>query len=243
MTIFNPITFFWIFSIIAFVLYKRKKEKAGKFLLITAFTGLFIFSVTPLPVYMLHHLESKYAAYRNPNNTKLPILVLGNNHSDDPTLFPNQQLSVHSLERVTEGVRIYRSFSGSTIAFSGFAINGKQPTASVMAKTALTMGVSPKDTIMLTQPSSTWQEAQDYKKRFGTKNKFILVTSATHLPRAMQIFKSMGMQPIPAPADFFIKDDGQNALYNWKPSSFKLLYTEITLYEYLLQGYYKWFKN
>ena len=31
---------------------------------------------------------------------------------------------------------------------------------------------------------------------------FILVTSASHMPRSMVLFKSLGLNPIPAPTDF-----------------------------------------
>lgn len=237
MTIFNPLTFFWLFAAIILLLYKFGRMRAMKIMLWISGILFFIVCVSPLPIYLMRNLETTYKTYKG--NDKLPILVLGNNHCDAPDLFPNQQLSVHSLERVSEGVRIYKSFSGGPIAFSGYAINRQQPTAKVMAEAALIQGVQPKDTIMLTTPSSTWEEAIEWKKRFGTKQRFILITSAAHLPRAMAIFESMEMHPIPAPADYFIKTGTDDAIYNWYPSSFKLLYTEMAGYEHFLGWYYR----
>ena len=242
MTIFNPISLFWIFTIIAFILYRMKKAKAGKAFLTIALTGLFLFSVTPLPVYLIRKLEQHYPVYKTSGNEKLPILVLGNYHADNTSLYPTQKLSVQSLERVTEGVRIYKSVSSTQITFSGYAVNDRLPTATAGSEAAVILGVSPKDTVTLTSPRNTYEEAQAYKKRFGTAKKFILVTNATHMPRAMVVFQKMGMHPVAAPTGFFIKEGTKEAMYNWWPSSFKLVYTEMAIYEYSAQLYYNWFK-
>ncbi|MDV6170015.1 ElyC/SanA/YdcF family protein [Flavobacterium sp. DG1-102-2] len=240
MTIFNPVTIFFLFIIAALVLYKFEKEKAGKIVVILAFAEIFLFSVTPLPVYLLRQLEQQYPVYKG--SERLPILVLGNYHAEDNSLYPSQKLSVQSLERVTEGVRIYKSSTSAPIAFSGYAVNDKVPTATIASEAAVSLGVAPKDTITLTSPRNTYEEALAYKKRFGTQNKFILVTNATHMPRAMLVFKKLGMKPIPAPTGFFIKEGTREAMCNWYPSSFKLVYTEMAFYEYSAQLYYKWFK-
>lgn len=242
MTVFNPITFFFLFVIAAYIFFRFKKKKAGKLFAVMAFAQLFLFSATPLPVYLIRKLEQQYPVYKPSKNEKLPILVLGNYHADDNTLYPTQKLSEQALERVTEGVRLYTAFSSTQITFSGYAVNGKVPTATIGSEAAVALGVSPKDTITLTAPRNTLEEAQAYKKRFGTKNKFILVTNGTHMPRAMAIFKKMGMHPVAAPTGFFIKEGTGNATYNWWPTSFKLLCTEMAIYEYSAQVYYKWLK-
>jgi uncharacterized SAM-binding protein YcdF (DUF218 family) len=237
MTIFNPLTFFWIFIIIAAVLFKLNKKKAGKIMIILAFAEMFLFGVTPLPIYLIKKLEEQYPVYKG--TEKLPILVLGNSHADNDDLYPTQKLSVQALERVTEGVRIYHSQTSTPIAFSGYAVNDKVPTATIASQSAVSLGISPKDTITLNTPRNTYEEAMAYKKRFGTANKFILVTNATHMPRAMAVFKKLGMNPVAAPTGFFVKGGTKNATYNWWPSSFKLVYTEMAMYEYSAQLYYK----
>lgn len=240
MIILNPLTFFWLLLAVALLLYKLNKKKTAKVIALLGITELFLFSVTPLPVYMIRQLEQQYPVYKGSKNEKLPIHVLGNYHAEDPSLYPSQKLSEQALERVTEGIRVY-NLSHTPISFSGYAVNKQEPTATVMSKAAVSLGVTPKDTLILPSPRNTWEEAQACKKRFGS-NKFILVTSATHMPRAMEVFRSLDMQPIAAPAGFIVKEGTTNAMYNWWPSSFKIMCTEIAFYEYTAQLYYKWFK-
>ncbi|PZR15556.1 MAG: hypothetical protein DI539_18300 [Flavobacterium psychrophilum] len=242
MTYVNPIAIFWIFILTAYLLHRLKRKKAYRIFLITPLIGLFLFSVTPIPVLLIRNLEQHYPVYKPVGNEKLPVLVLGNYHADDTSLCPSQKLSAQSLERITESVRIYKLQSSCPIAFSGFAVNNKVSTGKIGSEAAVSLGVSPKDTIVLPAPRNTYEEALAYKKRFGTKNKFILVTNATHMPRAMAVFQKLGMQPIAAPTGFLIKEGTGESMYSWWPSSIKLFYTEAAMYEYSAQLYYKWFK-
>ncbi len=43
-------------------------------------------------------------------------------------------------------------------------------------------------------------------KEIVGKDKFILVTSASHMPRAIGLFRKYGMDPIPAPTDYMVKE-------------------------------------
>ena len=43
-------------------------------------------------------------------------------------------------------------------------------------------------------------------KEIVGKDKFILVTSASHMLRAMALFRKQGMEPIPAPTDYMVKE-------------------------------------
>lgn len=241
MSILNPLTFFWLLLAVSLLIYKLNRKKTAKIIALLSAAQLFLFSVTPLPVFMIHQLEKQYPIYKGSENEKLPIHVLGNGHADDPALYPSQKLSFQALERTTEGIRIYNYLHHTRISFSGYAVNKQESTGNVMAKAAVSLGVSPKDTILFPVPRNTWEEAVAYKKRFGTKNKFILVTNATHMPRAMEVFHSMGMQPIAAPTGFFLKKE-TSYRYNWWPSTAKMVYTEAAAYEYAAQLYYKWFK-
>jgi uncharacterized SAM-binding protein YcdF (DUF218 family) len=63
--------------------------------------------------------------------------------------------------------------------------------------------------------------------------KFILVTSAAHMPRAVALFKKHGRQPIPAPADYRVKE-AQGADPNRVfPQAIPLCWAQIAWHEYL----------
>ncbi len=64
---------------------------------------------------------------------------------------------------------------------------------------------------------------------------FLLVTSASHLPRALAIFQKLGLKPIPAPGDFRYTD--YVSIGNYIPSGSNLLNLELAMHEYLGLAY------
>lgn len=235
----SPLAHFWIYLLFAVIAFLLKRIKLAKILTIGAFLVLFIFTISPFPIYMVRDLEQRYDIYKPASaDSTLNILVLGAAHVNDPQLPPLQRLSIPVLDRVAEGIRLQNIHKGK-IVLSGFSRTNNSPHAVAMAQAAVSLGVSPADTLMLIKPKNTWEEARAYKKRFGTGKKFVLVTSAIHMPRAMKIFTDMGMQPIPAPTNFISRTEPGANPYHWWPSSMKSMYTEIAMYEYVSTWYYK----
>ena len=70
---------------------------------------------------------------------------------------------------------------------------------------AKALGVKEENLLINPLPKDTKEEALFTKTIVGEKP-FVLVTSATHMPRAMMLFKSLGLNPIPAPTDFYTKE-------------------------------------
>ena len=56
------------------------------------------------------------------------------------------------------------------------------------------MGVKEQNIQMLETPTSTLEEALAFKDKFGTSGNLILVTSALHMPRAVEIFSDQGIR-------------------------------------------------
>ena len=68
---------------------------------------------------------------------------------------------------------------------------------------------------------------------------FVLVTSASHLPRAMIIFQTLGMRPVPAPADINIYS--RNTWNRFLPAGEFLEEMQEGVHEYLGLAYLKLF--
>ncbi len=72
------------------------------------------------------------------------------------------------------------------------------PESKIMADLAIELGLDKRDIVEESAALDTEDQAILIKKIVG-KDKFILVTSAFHMPRSMAFFRKNGMDPIPAP--------------------------------------------
>ena len=184
--ILTPWTMGFIISLLSllFLLLKQYK-RATKYLTISIVWMLLISSST-LGDLMIKPLESSYVKLEQaPKNIKY-ILLLGGEKE----------------RRAWEALRVHKLLPDSTIITSGFTEFDKISYAEKTANMLIDAGIKKEQIKMFTQTKTTSDEAQEMKKLVG-EAPFILITAAYHMPRAMMLFKKSGLNPIPAPADFY----------------------------------------
>ena len=109
------------------------------------------------------------------------------------------------MVRLSEAVCIHNKLPQTRLVFTGRSgFKGFTPVAEVMADMAVELGLRPDEIIIEPEATDTKDHPIRVKEIIGS-DKFILVTSASHMPRAMALFKRQGMQPIPAPTDYLVK--------------------------------------
>jgi uncharacterized SAM-binding protein YcdF (DUF218 family) len=197
------------------VLWANRRPRLGKVLATLGTVPLLLLSLPGIAAQFLTPLERRYPALLHPEKIAWEgqksgtsakwIVVLGGGHRSDPGLPANSQISAAALGRVVEGVRLYKSIPGSKLLLSGGAVFDPVPEAAVMARIAELLGVKPQDIVLESDSRDTAEEAEIIAKKIG-KERFILVTSAAHMPRSMALFKKRGLQPIPAPTDFQVRE-------------------------------------
>ena len=92
-------------------------------------------------------------------------------------------------------------------------------------------GLSPGDILQWGEPLDTEAEGQEIAPIVRSQP-FILVTSASHMRRAMGLFQTRGLHPIAAPTDF-LAPRRRLELDDLVPDGFKLFKSQIAVYEYL----------
>lgn len=188
-----------LFVIGMFYLHKKNNIIAGRFLL-GSFALLFLFSYEPTVNILVKNLENQYEKYDYSQPVKY-IHILGNGHTTDSDQPISSQLSLAGTQRVIEGVIIHKNTPNSKIIFTGYAGRSDVTNAVMNSRLALALGVDSRNMIINGMPVDTREEAIFTQAIVG-KEPFVLVTSATHMPRAMTLFKSYGMNPIAAPTNF-----------------------------------------
>lgn len=160
------------------------------------------------------------------------VVVLAGGHSSDPGLPVTSQLAPETQVRLNEGIRIYRSLRGAKLLLSGGRVFDPKSSAELMAELARELGVNPKDIVLEDESQDTEDEARLIKPMLG-KQRFILVTSASHMPRSMALFTARAMQPIPAPVCHYIHADERITPWDFFPLLPRIHNCEIVIHETL----------
>ena len=210
------------------VLYR--KNTSGTVIIIIAVFFLYACSLFPVSGWLLHNLQSKYKTYYQGNLHVQYIIVLGGWHKTNPKIPLTSQLGQESLVKIIEGIRIYRKNPGSRLLLSGGRpADDTHSNAVMMARLAISLGVPQEDIILEERPETTAEEAKCIAETIK-KAPCVLVTSATHMQRALTLFHQHGIQPIPAPVNFLYLD---NIPFSLMPSAKALQISEELFHEYL----------
>jgi len=188
---------------------------------------------------MLRPLEQHYlrepdlaAGQAGPTQAIKYILVLGGGHTLDPKLAVTSWIESIALYRVVEGVRLYKAGPGRKLILSGGAGFDPLPEAQTISRLALIMGVKPQDIPLESGSRDTEDQARLIKTLVG-REKFFLVTSAFHLPRAMPLFQKQGLAPVAAPAGQLVRQSQSWSSDDFFANSGGLYRVEMALHEYL----------
>jgi uncharacterized SAM-binding protein YcdF (DUF218 family) len=216
------------------LLFLTRRKKTGKLFILIGVLFLGVLSFEPLPNSLLRSLEYRYPPLLNLENIQNIkwVVVLGGGHTSDPALPATSQLSGASLARLMEGIRLYHGLPGSRLILSGGKPFERTAGAKIMAAVASDMGAKSQDLVLEELSKDTEEEAHLIQQIVG-RERFVLVTSASHMPRSMALFKKLDMNPFPAPTDYLVKKSQEMNPNKFYPRAENLLKAERAFYEYL----------
>jgi uncharacterized SAM-binding protein YcdF (DUF218 family) len=226
-----------IFGLI--LLWSGRRQKAGKVLITIGSLLLILLSYGMSTKWLLLPLERQYPPVLNATSVTAPdgqpvkwIVVLGGGGSRSTHVPSPSQLTNASLARLIEGIRLHRQIPGSKLILSEGNIFESGPVGEVMGKVAEDLGVNKDEMVLETQSQDTEGQAGLILPIVGS-DRFFLVTSGSHMPRSIALFRKAGMNPIAAPTDF----EAASA-ESWRPSAFYpsaggLRKAELAIHEYL----------
>lgn len=214
------------------LLWFSRWQKSGKILVSASWLLLLLLSLQPVADRLLYPLEEGYATASGDAKVDY-IVVLGGGYTYNPEWAPGSNLIGNSLPRVAEGVRQWRLHPQATLIFTGAAAgNNTLSSARVAANVAIGLGVPSEHTLTLDQPRDTAGEAQAVRQAIGNRP-LMLITSANHLPRALNYFHAAGLNPVVAPANQLAIRSPLNWWERVLPSPLWLSHSERAIYESL----------
>lgn len=227
-----PINIVLILLILSALFFKKRPTTSFKCLLCAVFL-LFTASMPIVSNTFMVSIEDNYQAFTRADKPVDYIIVLGGWHTPNAALPVTSQLSENSLQRLVEALRIYKLHPEARIITSGHHNRDTISNAEKVKQSLVLLGVSEQKIITENFPKDTEEEAVLISPRVQGAN-VVLITNADHMPRAIKYFQAQGINAIPAPTGYWVKNP--HSQENWSyylPSSKHFQQTTIAWYESL----------
>ena len=218
-----------------------RRQKTGKAVVALSGLLLFFFASHSVSTLLLAPLEERYAPIsiqpEAPLSAELKdvkfIVVLAAGFTGNASRPVELRLDDDSMARLVEGVRVSKVLHGCKLVLSGGPTFGGLPSiAATMAQVAQELGVDRRDMVLDEQSGNTESEALCVAPVVG-KQPFILVTEASHMTRAMGLFRKQGAHPIPDPMGYYTRPGQPFSLIDLVPDAEELRGSQRAVYEYL----------
>jgi uncharacterized SAM-binding protein YcdF (DUF218 family) len=199
----------------------RRFRKAG---LAVAFVGTLAtmgFGFLPAANYLLLPLEERFPAYRDDNQPVTGIILLGGSVEASESAALGQIVANDSAERILDTIRLAARHPSARLLISGgggTVFGDGMAEAPIVAKFFEDLKIDPKRLIVEDRSRTTFENAIFSRQLVEPKpgERWLLVTSAWHMPRAIGVFRKAGFPVIPYPVDF--RTGGPSQVY--KPFAF-----------------------
>ncbi|RTL62077.1 MAG: YdcF family protein [Hyphomicrobiales bacterium] len=172
-----------------------------------------LMSFSPLPYILIAPLEARFTRPDLAQGPPVTGLIILGGAQDGRADSAKELAGVNeAAERFTEGVALARRFPQAKVVFSGG--NGQlldprgAPEAVLAGRLFAALGVSPERMILEDRSRNTWENAIFTRQKIEPKpgERWLLVTSAFHMARAMGCFRKAGIDVEPWPVDYRLGD-------------------------------------
>ncbi|WP_375054960.1 ElyC/SanA/YdcF family protein [Zobellella sp. DQSA1] len=226
-----PLLLFLGFWGLFLLLLRHKRSGIG--LLVLSLGTLLLLATRPVANALMAPLESRYPPHELTAEPVQDIIVLGAAQVADPRLPLLSQLGQAGLYRIAEGVRLAHAYPQARLILSGYAGGEGRTSAELYGEVAVALGIARQRLLMLPKPKDTAEEARAIAPLI-LHRRAVLVTSASHMPRAMALFAAAGAAPLAAPVDHQVRESGAALpLYTYLPRARYLWRSEQAWHEYL----------
>ena len=201
-----PSNLFILIGIFGIALLPTRYRAAGRRLLVTSVILIAAIAFLPIGPLLSQPLEDRFPPWAPAQGAPAGIIVLGGVIDPELSIARGQISLNESAERLTSAVKLARDYPNARIVFSGGngELMGGSPEGKFAADFLESLGV-PSDRIVVENQSRNTFENAVYTKRLVAPKpgeRWLLVTSAMHMPRAVGAFRQSGFPIVPYPVDY-----------------------------------------
>ena len=179
----------------------------GRVLTVAGFLGLLVAGLSPLPAWILAPLENRFPAFSEDERPVAGIVVLGGAVEADTSIGRDQITVNEAGEREIALADLARRYPQARLVFSGGSGSMRDDAVSeaeIVSRFADTLGV-PRNRLILEQQSRNTRENALFSARMvqpKPDERWLLVTSAWHMPRSVGCFRKAGFDVTAYPVDY-----------------------------------------
>ncbi|SFV27925.1 YdcF family protein [Hyphomicrobium facile] len=185
-----------------------KRPKPGAFLLSLGFGIIVLFGILPGGNILILPLEQRFQPrVMDVPQEKISGIILLGGFEDGALTDSRGGLALNeAAERLIETVRLAHALPDAKVIFTGGSgsLFGGEGIGSVIAKYIIDTGIEPSRIVVENNSRNTYENAMFTKALVNPQpsDKWLLVTSAFHMPRSVGVFRKAGFDVVPYPVDF-----------------------------------------
>ena len=189
------------------LLFTEAGRGIGRVLTVASFVGLLVAGLSPLSAWTLAPLENRFPSFTDDGTPVTGIVVLGGTVEADTSIGRDQITVNEAGERAIALADLARRYPPARLVFSGGAGSTREDAVSeaeIVSRYADTLGV-PRYRLILEQQSRNTHENAVFTARMVQPKpgeRWLLVTSAWHMPRSMGCFRKAGFDVTAYPVDY-----------------------------------------
>ena len=233
----------WLLLLLIVLIFWRRRW--ARTLLLVTFCLIVLLHSGFVGYALRYPLESRYPPLRNPAQAEPydAIVVLTAGTIPSSGLIPFPAIDGDMFRRLDEAWRLYR-LRPKPIIVSGGHVNPFTPpkNENQIARDYLILwGIPKRDILAEDKSRDTFESAVEVEKILRKRGwkRYLLVTSAVHMPRSMLAFTAKAPEPLPAPGDFSLGEVKLTPL-NLLPDESASRGISATLHEYIGLANYYW---
>jgi uncharacterized SAM-binding protein YcdF (DUF218 family) len=194
--------------------------RAGRRLVGLGAVALVILGLSPVGIVLIKALEDRFPVWNDAGPPPTGFIVLGGAVDPFGSSIRKTTMMDSAAERLTIVAELARKYPNAKIVYSGGngALFGGLPEADYVKPLFESFGIAP-DRIILERDSRTTAENAEYSKALlkpKADERWVIVTSARHMPRSIGSFRAAGFDVEALPVDWQL--NGRENMTSLPPS-------------------------
>jgi uncharacterized SAM-binding protein YcdF (DUF218 family) len=202
-----PVNFLIGIGLIGALLLATRFAALGRRLMVASIAALAICGFSPLGNWLLYPLESRFPPWDASRGAPDGIIVLGGSIDADLSEAHGETVVRSAADRIIAATELARRYPNARILFSGGSANlisNDAREADYAGAVFESLGVAKTRLVMERSSRNTQENAQFSSAMVQPKSseRWLLLTSAFHMPRSVGLFRKAGFNIEPYPVDW-----------------------------------------